>query len=388
MLFLTFSLIIFPEESFHASKQGLQTWWEVVFPSLLPFFITAELLIRFGVVQFIGTLFEPIMRPLYNVPGVGSFGWMVGMASGYPAGAKIAVLLRSRGQLTQIEAERLVSFSNASSPLFIFGAIAVGFFHQPELGMLIALSHYIGNVFVGVCMRFYGKKQQKVKMQKPDTHIIHRAFQKMHRTRIEKKQPIGEIIGESVITSVQTLLMIGGFIILFSVFTSLLQITKITEIIHILLSPLLHVMQLPDEIIPAFFTGLFEITMGTEMITKLSTIPLITQLVIVSFILGFNGFSVQAQVASILAKSDIRFSPYFIARFFHAIFASIVCYVLFQLFFKNETTMDTSIPTFLNETNTSYSILLHLTELGPAITLGSIAIACIFLYSKVSQRHP
>ncbi len=92
------------------------------------FFITAELLIGFGFVKFIGVLCEPIMRPLFNVPGVGSFAWAMGMASGYPTGAKIATRLREEKQLTRIQAERLVSFTNASSPLFIFGAVSVGFF--------------------------------------------------------------------------------------------------------------------------------------------------------------------------------------------------------------------------------------------------------------------
>ena len=63
-------------------------WWEIVFPSLLPFFIVSEMLIGFGVVKFIGVLLEPFMRPLFKVPGVGGFVWAMGMASGFPAGAK------------------------------------------------------------------------------------------------------------------------------------------------------------------------------------------------------------------------------------------------------------------------------------------------------------
>src|SRR5699024_10821976 len=88
------SLIIFPSQALEASIHGLNMWWEIVFPSLLPFFIKAVLLISFGVVHFLGVLFEPIMRVLFIVPGVGSFGWIMGMASGYPTGAKIPVRLR------------------------------------------------------------------------------------------------------------------------------------------------------------------------------------------------------------------------------------------------------------------------------------------------------
>src|SRR5690625_2743361 len=129
-LLLTGSLILYPQEVFEASIQGLNLWWEIVFPALLPFFIMSELLISLGAISIIGVLFEPIMRPLFNVPGAGSLALIMGLASGYPTGAKITAQLREEGKLSREEAERLVSFTNASSPLFIFGAIAVGFFHD------------------------------------------------------------------------------------------------------------------------------------------------------------------------------------------------------------------------------------------------------------------
>lgn len=92
------------------------------------FFILSELLISFGIVRFVGVLLEPFMRPIFRVPGVGGFVLAMGMASGFPSGAKLTTRLRQEGQLTRIEAERLVSFTNSSNPLFIFGAVAVGFF--------------------------------------------------------------------------------------------------------------------------------------------------------------------------------------------------------------------------------------------------------------------
>ena len=80
--FLTFSCTP-PQAALLASIRGLNIWWEVVFPSLLPFFIIAELLISIGVVKFIGVILEPLMRPLFRVPGIGGFVWAMGMASGF-----------------------------------------------------------------------------------------------------------------------------------------------------------------------------------------------------------------------------------------------------------------------------------------------------------------
>src|SRR5699024_10592490 len=155
VLSITLSLIIFPEVACQSSVKGLHTWWEVVFPAVLPFFIMAELLIGCGIVQCIGVVFQPIMGAVFIVPGGVSLAWIIGMASRYPAGAKITALLRKNNEITKVEAERLVSFTDAASPLFIFGAIAVGFFHHASLGILIAICHYLGNLFVGITMRFY-----------------------------------------------------------------------------------------------------------------------------------------------------------------------------------------------------------------------------------------
>ncbi|HQA48656.1 MAG TPA: hypothetical protein PK985_09020, partial [Bacillota bacterium] len=59
------SLIYYPEECYRAAVDGVDTWINVVLPALLPFFIGAELLIGLGVIDFIGTLLEPVMRPLF-----------------------------------------------------------------------------------------------------------------------------------------------------------------------------------------------------------------------------------------------------------------------------------------------------------------------------------
>ena len=383
-VFITFCLIKFPDDALEASIRGLSLWWEVVFPSLLPFFITAELLLAFGVVKFIGVLFEPIMRPLFNVPGVGSFGWMMGMASGYPTGAKIAARLREESHLSQIEAERLVSFTNNSSPLFIFGAISVGFFHDARLGMLLAASHYIGNTVVGIVMRFHGQSAGASRTEQRKRVSFKRAFQEMHQTRMKDRRPFGEILGDAVLNSIKTLVMVGGFIILFSVLIKLLFLIGISEKISLLFQYALAILSLPKELALPFFSGLFEITIGGNMISQVQTDTLLQQAILVSFILGFNGFSVQAQVASILAKTDIRFYPYFLSRLLHGTVASLLTILLYKPLYLDRQVYDLeAIPVsgqFAG--NLSYAIWEYLQQLGPMITWAGLGIGIILLWKK------
>lgn len=371
-------LISFPGQAFEASLRGLKMWWEIVFPSLLPFFITAELLISFGIVTFIGVLLEPLMRPLFKVPGVGSFAWMMGMASGYPSGAKISTRLREEGSLTQIEAERLVSFTNAASPLFIFGAIAVGFFHDAKIGLLIAVSHYIGNAVVGICMRFHGIRKEKTPSPQTIKKLsLRRAFKEMHRERMKRKEPFGHILGNAVTQSIQTLLMIGGFIILFSVLTSLLLVTGITPLIVHSIQYLFDWLAIPLAFSLPFLSGLFEITIGAQMIAQIQTDSLLHHVVLVSFMLGFNGLSVQAQVSSIIAKTDIRFFPYFFARVMHGLFSSFLSIALYHPLYIARKTKEVISTTQESSQLSIWENILHTFENYGAI----FTFTCLFVYA-------
>jgi sporulation integral membrane protein YlbJ len=386
-IILAGSMIAYPKESFEASIRGLTMWWEIVFPSLLPFFIVSEMLIGFGVVKFIGVLLEPLMRPLFKVPGVGGFVWAMGMASGFPAGAKLTARLRQEGQLTQIEAERLVSFTNSSNPLFIFGAVAVGFFHNPNLGVILALAHYLGNICVGLIMRFYGNETPDKEKDKQGKSILRTALSALHRTRIKDKRPIGKLLGDAVNSSIQTLLMVGGFIILFSVINKLLFHLHITAALAKGFDLILSSLTLPDMLSIPFISGLFEITMGSDLTSRVQEATLLQQAIITSFILGFSGFSVQAQVASILAQSDIRFKPFFFARIAQGIFASFFALILWKpiyIRFYQTDQPSNAIPVSLFEEGTWLHTFYHrLLEAGPLITIFSLTLYVLLLYSRL-----
>lgn len=382
-LFLTILLIMFPEQVFDSSMRGLNIWWKIVFPSLLPFFIMSELLIGFGVVKFIGVMLEPIMRPLFNVPGAGSFAWVMGMASGYPSGAKITSRLREEKHLTQLEAERLVSFTNNASPLFILGAVSIGIFNDAKLGMLLAICHYGGNALVGLCMRFHGNTKEKPnKLARRKKVSLSRAFREMHQTRIKDTRPIGKILGDSVINSIQTLMMVGGFIILFSVLSRLLFLTGITSNIAVLFKVILQSLSLPAEFSVPLIAGLFEITLGSQHIADIGNISMFHIAIIISFILGFNGFSVQAQVSSIIAKTDIRFAPYFISRILHGLIGSILAVFLFKPIYTSRQTIEDVSATQHVQTNVWFDMLHSLAEIGPLITITSLGLSILILLNR------
>ncbi|KZE63333.1 sporulation integral membrane protein YlbJ [Fictibacillus phosphorivorans] len=328
-IIIAFSIIIYPKETYMASVNGLKMWWDVVFPSLMPFFILSEVLMGLGVVHLIGVLFEPLMRPLFRVPGSGGFVWAMGISSGFPAGAKLTARLWHQKQITTIEAERLVSFTNCSNPLFMFSAIAVGFFHNAALGIVLAVSHYLGNFFVGLIMRFHGfKKDSQTNEERYRGKGLKNALKHMHEARLADNRPIGQLLGDAVQQSTKTLLMIGGFIILFSVLSKMMDLLHVAELLSSMVNYFFLLFSLSETLSLPLIKGIFEITLGSNL-TSLAQSSLLQQAVIVSFILAFSGLSVQAQVASILADTDIKFKPFFVARIMHGFLSAFICLLVF-----------------------------------------------------------
>lgn len=330
-VFIIILIIIFSEEAFNAALDGLKVWWEVVFPSLLPFFIIAEILMGLGVVHFMGALLEPLMRPLFKVPGVGAFAMAMGLASGYPIGAKITATLRRKNLCNKTEAERLVSFTNTADPLFMIGAVAVGMFNRADLGIIFAGAHYISSIIVGLTMRFYkgnGPERTYSSRSQKRRNIFLYAFNELIEARKNDGRAMGELLGDSVRESINTLLMIGGFIILFSVLTKIIIVTGFINIITFGLMFILQPLGLTEAMVLPLLSGLFEITNGANLASQAHA-PLIHQVMIANAIIAWSGLSVHAQVATMVNGTDIKLKPYIFARILQSILAGITTIFLF-----------------------------------------------------------
>ncbi len=333
ILLFVFAIVFNAEESFDAALAGIKLFINIVFPSLFPFFVTTELLTNLGFVHAISVILEPIMRPIFNLPGSGSFPFAMGIISGYPIGAKATVNLRQKNMCTKSEGERLLAFCNNSGPLFIFGAVAVGMFHNSSLGLLLYTAHILSSLTVGLCLRFYKPMSKHTINSNPPKdykNIISRIFIEIEKTKKKDTRNFGEMFGDAIRNAIQTLLLVGGFIIFFSVLIHILielnVISAISELLCIFFVPL----GIAKGLLTAVVSGFFEITTGIKMTSLLTTVPLIQQLMATSLILGWAGLSVHFQVASIVSKSDICITPYLLGKGLHGVIAALYTFILYN----------------------------------------------------------
>lgn len=277
-----------------------------------------------------GVLLEPIMRPVFGVPGCGAFVLAMGYTSGAPIGSILTARLRSQQMCSRNEAERLMSFTNNASPLFMFVAVSVGMFRNPALGVVIAGSHYSANLLLGVILRLYSMGNATATNNSPGkSNLLINALRALFHAQRQDGRPLGKLLSDAIKTSVTTLTTIGGFIILFSVIIEIAEQIGLIYILSRFILLLLQPLGFNAALAKAVASGSLEMTLGAKMVSE-ATAPLPQKIAAVSMILGWSGLSIHAQVASMISGTDIQLTPYVITRLLHGILAAVLSQVLFR----------------------------------------------------------
>lgn len=338
VLFLILGIILFPNDSLNAAKEGLNIWTTVLIPSLLPFIIGANLIVDLKIVDIVGFIINPITKFIFNVSGKGALVFVISTVSGYPVGSKLASELRINKEISKSEAQRLVSFCSTSGPLFIIGSVATGMFQNSSLGYLMILCHYLGSISVGLLFRNYGKEI----LSKSNTSIKSN-IKSIIAYRNSENKGFFVLFGDAVHNGVNTLLMVGGFVIVFSVIFKVLSLFNIVTFISNLLYLPLSLLGVTKELCHAFISGLFEMTIGCNNIASVSNASEAIKVSLCSFLIGFSGLSILAQCCNFLAKTDINTNIYIFSKFLHGVIAS-----MFTFFLYPTVESSSSISTFSN----------------------------------------
>ncbi|MEO3946827.1 nucleoside recognition domain-containing protein [Gorillibacterium sp. CAU 1737] len=325
-------LLAEPTKSLQAAVRGTAIWWDVLFPALFPFFLVSEVMLGFGLVHFFGTLLDPLMRPLFRIPGSGGFVMAMGFASGYPVSARLTSRLMEQKLLTREEGERLVAFTTTSDPIFLIGAVSVGFFGNARVAMLLAAAHYGSALLVGGLMRFHGRQAEPsptaARSSGKRRPLLVRSFTAMHEARLLDGRPFGQLFREAIASSLKLIFVVGGLVVFFAVLLEALRTSGLLAFLQRGLGELLSLVGLPGTLADALVGGLFEVTLGTNAAADAGGAALLPRLAAAAFVLSWAGLSVHAQVVSLLTASRLRYLPFAAARLVHGILAALLVFPL------------------------------------------------------------
>lgn len=330
--FLIYALLRFPAAMLVASAKSVELWLGKVFPSLFPFLAACGLLLRTGAAERMGRLLRPLMRPLFHLPGIAAFPFFLGILSGYPMGAKITAMLYEKKQITLAEAQHILVFSNNPGSLFLVGTIGAGFFGMPVLGYLLLLSSFFGAVVTGILWRF-GKKV-------PAAHPA--------SAPLIAVPSVTEALSASVSDAVNTILLIGGYLILFGAFSEAMSQTGLFSC----LSRLLSCLPLSPETLGGFCSGMLEMTNGAYLLSR-SSDPLRLRLTLTALLVSFGGLSILGQTLGVLAAVPIQKKDYLKGKLANALFSSLFFYFAYPFFCLHA---QKAVPVFSFLTETAFSL--------------------------------
>lgn len=384
-IIFTICLVIFSKSNLTATKNGLTLWATCVVPSLFPFFVITNLLSHTKIVSFIGRLLDRFMRPLFNVPGIGGFAFIMGLISGYPVGAKIVSDFRDKNLVSKDEGERLLAFTNNSGPLFIISSVGISLLGDTKTGMLLLLTHILSCITVGIVLGKFSKSSDYEYLRTNDKHNI--ISEKKDISNVTLKN-LGEVLGNSINNSISTLLLIGGFVVIFSVLISILNQTHIIEIIAQFFKPILGFLGFNLNFAKPLVSGILELTNGVSLVSDVHVKAISQNVVLCAFLLGFGGLSVLLQVFSIVSKTDLSMKKYFIGKLLQGFIAALYTFLALKFIpFLNLDIVDTA-NHFANNIN-SVTNFLHgyFYNLG-VFTIGVLVLFIIyslfkFLYKKI-----
>ena len=299
LIIITIEVLIKSNLVINSVKFSFNMWINNIFPSLFPFFIIGNILIELNFPQILGELLKKIICKLFKINSNASFILILSMLSGFPSSAKYTKDLLDKNIIDEKDATKILTFTHFSNPLFILGTVST-FLHNKKLAILVLISHYLGNFIIGIILRNYNKKEIK------NTKI------NLNNIKL-KKVNIGNIISNSIKSTINTLLLILGSTTVFLIIT-----TIINSIIPL------------NGILKPIINGIFEMTQGLKYLENLNINSNIKALISTG-ILSFGGLSVHMQIITIISETKIKYLPYFISRILHAFISIVILYLLIIL---------------------------------------------------------
>lgn len=292
----------------NAAIEGCKLWYFAILPTTFPFLIICNLLISYDGISIYSKVLGPLVCKPLGLSKNCSFPIIASILCGYPLGAKYCANIYSMGYIDKNEYQRLLNIASNVGPLFLIGSVGTSLLGNVSLGYILLVGNYLSAIIIGLIT--------KKKRTTPKSSSLHSA-------KIEKIN-FGLAIKNSVENSVNTILSIGGFIVIFSV---IISIIKNNIYIPIIFNQLENILHLNPGTLYGLFLGSIEITNGCNILSKLQ-LSLPIKLGIISFLCSFSGLAIIAQVSSFVSDTNINYNKYIFLKIVQGIISFIITYVL------------------------------------------------------------
>ena len=270
-------------------RNGLFLCGETVIPSLFPFMILSDFIVRSKLGNVVGRFFSPLTEKVFRLPGCSACAIIMSLIGGFPVGAKMISQLCEDNSLSHSQAKRMLWFCVNSGPAFVVGAVGATMLSNKKCGIILFASQTLAALIIGFFSRFFAKKNK-------------------NEIAVKKYEIDTSVLTESVSCATGAMLNICACILLFSAFNPFL-------------------IRLAEKN-PLFNTAVVmsEVTGGCAFAAEHLPVYLIAP------VLCWSGFAVHMQLLPYIKKIGITLPEFWLSRAVNCLVALPIAFLLFRLF--------------------------------------------------------
>lgn len=292
MLFILF-ILIYPNDCVKAAANGLILWYENILPALLPFTIFSNMLIQSGYLDDLVRAAMPLLNRLFFHHPQAAYPIVAGFLFGFPMGSKTTADLLKEGKLSIQEANILCAMCNNISPVFVSSYLLNA---SLDIGHKVWQTYAVLYLPPLVCGLFLLRLTKALPLKKNTASGSNLNFQ---------------IIDAGIMNGFETLLKLGGYIMLFSLLSQMC-------------------IRLAGNHDPVYWclAGVTEITNGIHAVAQ-SSLPLAAKYEAAVAATAFGGLSGFAQTASMVKETGISMRFYLVFRLVQTLCSTLLAVCIF-----------------------------------------------------------
>lgn len=250
-----------------------------IFPSLFPTMVIGTFLVKNNICLIIPKFIKYIFNKLFNFDDNVTSLYIISILCGTPSSSMFINEYLEKGLIDEKTAENLIYCTHFINPLFVIGAIGIGVFNSFKTGIIMLLLLYTSNFIKAFILRNNFNKNNK-------------------QINYIKNENIISTLSNSIIKSINSLLLILGIIIMFNILiTLILNIFNLNNFTYTVIN------------------GILEMTSGIIKLKDLN-INYYLKIFLSYYFLTFGGICIQLQTLSMLTQKKIRYFKYLIFRLF------------------------------------------------------------------------
>lgn len=305
-LIICSGLLIYPSECAKGGYNGIIYCGSILIPSLFPFMFLSTFIVKSGISEKIGIRIDKATRLLFKANGSVGTVILLSMIGGYPVGAKGIDELVKSNNISKKTAERLVLFSFGSGLAFMIGVIGSTFFHDKIIGLLLFLAQSISTIFIAVLSGFFAKNEVITNIKIP----------------AQRKNFYNAVV-ESCNDSINAILSMSGFVILFACLIELLNVCGFADFF----AKILNCIGFKDSLSHSVLYALLEVTNACNNAVQNGC-----SIIFIAFAVSFGGVCVHFQVMAMMKNYSVSYGRFVLFRLIHSILCCTVTYIFLKVY--------------------------------------------------------